>query len=192
MSQFSHQRSLMFHLFLKFYQDLQLVTGNILAIFLSQWSFYTPTMLIHRPRNVSKVNRSLIISRFVSEYYVTMVKWATTTKLAINWLNRAQNISILTLCEATTGVCTKVHLNPVCVIIMYVLYILMAVCFPTTPDYLFFQKHEDESEGWLHRQVGTHWHYMMKINLLRFNSSNGTGFTFCLYWLFISWATIYL
>uniref|UniRef100_A0A8C6M454 A-type potassium channel modulatory protein DPP6 n=1 Tax=Nothobranchius furzeri TaxID=105023 RepID=A0A8C6M454_NOTFU len=43
------------------------------------------------------------------EYYVTMVKWATTTKLAINWLNRAQNISILTLCEATTGVCTKVR-----------------------------------------------------------------------------------
>ncbi|XP_061777520.1 dipeptidyl aminopeptidase-like protein 6 isoform X2 [Nerophis ophidion] len=56
----------------------------------------------------------------LSEFYVTMVKWATTTKLAVNWLNRAQNISMLTLCEATTGVCTK--------------------------------KHEDESEGWLHRQ----------------------------------------
>uniref|UniRef100_A0AAR2JD57 A-type potassium channel modulatory protein DPP6 n=1 Tax=Pygocentrus nattereri TaxID=42514 RepID=A0AAR2JD57_PYGNA len=56
----------------------------------------------------------------IGEYYVTMVKWATSTKLAVNWLNRAQNISILTLCEATTGVCTK--------------------------------KHEDESEGWLHRQ----------------------------------------
>lgn len=39
---------------------------------------------------------------------MTMVKWATSTKVAINWLNRAQNISILTLCEATTGVCTKV------------------------------------------------------------------------------------
>ena len=37
-----------------------------------------------------------------------MVKWATSTKLAVNWLNRAQNISILTLCEATTGVCSKV------------------------------------------------------------------------------------
>ncbi|XP_018603390.2 dipeptidyl aminopeptidase-like protein 6 isoform X1 [Scleropages formosus] len=56
----------------------------------------------------------------IGEYYITMVKWATSTKLAVNWLNRAQNISILTLCEATTGVCTK--------------------------------KHEDESEGWLHRQ----------------------------------------
>lgn len=37
-----------------------------------------------------------------------MVKWATSTKLAVNWLNRAQNNSILTLCEATTGICTKV------------------------------------------------------------------------------------
>lgn len=46
---------------------------------------------------------------FLREYYVTMVKWATTTKLAINWLNRAQNISMLTLCEATTGLCTKVQ-----------------------------------------------------------------------------------
>ncbi|XP_048868041.1 dipeptidyl aminopeptidase-like protein 6 isoform X3 [Brienomyrus brachyistius] len=43
------------------------------------------------------------------EYYITMVKWATSTKLAVNWLNRAQNISFLTLCEATTGVCTKKH-----------------------------------------------------------------------------------
>lgn len=56
---------------------------------------------------------------FFSEYYVTMVKWATTTKLAINWLNRAQNISILTLCEATTGVCTKVRLSVVCVCCVY-------------------------------------------------------------------------
>lgn len=38
-----------------------------------------------------------------------MVKWATSTKLAVNWLNRAQNNSILTLCEATTGVCIKVR-----------------------------------------------------------------------------------
>uniref|UniRef100_A0A8C2FH94 A-type potassium channel modulatory protein DPP6 n=2 Tax=Cyprinus carpio TaxID=7962 RepID=A0A8C2FH94_CYPCA len=47
----------------------------------------------------------------IGEYYVTMVKWATSTKLAVNWLNRAQNISILTLCVATTGVCTKVCLD---------------------------------------------------------------------------------
>ncbi|XP_041735910.1 dipeptidyl aminopeptidase-like protein 6 isoform X2 [Coregonus clupeaformis] len=45
----------------------------------------------------------------IGEDYVTMVKWATTTKLAVNWLNRAQNISMLTLCQATTGICTKKH-----------------------------------------------------------------------------------
>ncbi|XP_028988433.1 dipeptidyl aminopeptidase-like protein 6 isoform X2 [Betta splendens] len=45
--------------------------------------------------------------RIGREYYITMVKWATSTKLAVNWLNRAQNNSILTLCEATTGVCIK-------------------------------------------------------------------------------------
>lgn len=43
------------------------------------------------------------------EYYITMVKWATSTKVAVNWLSRAQNVSILTLCDATTGVCTKVR-----------------------------------------------------------------------------------
>uniref|UniRef100_W5LH02 Dipeptidyl-peptidase 6b n=1 Tax=Astyanax mexicanus TaxID=7994 RepID=W5LH02_ASTMX len=47
--------------------------------------------------------------RIGKEYYITMVKWATSTKLAVNWLNRAQNNSILTLCEATTGICTKKH-----------------------------------------------------------------------------------
>ncbi|KAL4624621.1 dipeptidyl aminopeptidase-like protein 6-like [Arapaima gigas] len=41
------------------------------------------------------------------EHYITMVKWASSTKMAVNWLNRAQNISLLTLCEVTTGVCTK-------------------------------------------------------------------------------------
>lgn len=47
--------------------------------------------------------------RIGREYYITSVKWATSTKLAVNWLNRAQNNSILTLCEATTGVCIKKH-----------------------------------------------------------------------------------
>uniref|UniRef100_A0A4W6DIG9 Dipeptidyl-peptidase 6b n=1 Tax=Lates calcarifer TaxID=8187 RepID=A0A4W6DIG9_LATCA len=47
--------------------------------------------------------------RIGREFYITMVKWATSTKLAVNWLNRAQNNSILTLCEATTGVCIKKH-----------------------------------------------------------------------------------
>lgn len=43
------------------------------------------------------------------EHYITMVKWATSTKVAVNWLSRAQNVSILTLCDATTGLCSKKH-----------------------------------------------------------------------------------
>ncbi|KAM7380904.1 hypothetical protein PAMP_004174 [Pampus punctatissimus] len=42
-----------------------------------------------------------------SEYYITMVKWVTEEKLAVRWVNRAQNMSILSLCDVTAGVCTK-------------------------------------------------------------------------------------
>ncbi|GAA6110201.1 inactive dipeptidyl peptidase 10 isoform X2 [Tachysurus ichikawai] len=42
------------------------------------------------------------------EHYVVMVKWISKTKTAVRWLNRAQNISILTVCDSTTGACVKV------------------------------------------------------------------------------------
>ncbi|XP_067108979.1 inactive dipeptidyl peptidase 10-like isoform X3 [Osmerus mordax] len=41
------------------------------------------------------------------EHYVTMVTWISKTKTAVRWLNRAQNISILTVCDTTTGACVK-------------------------------------------------------------------------------------
>ncbi|XP_038609598.1 inactive dipeptidyl peptidase 10 [Tachyglossus aculeatus] len=41
------------------------------------------------------------------EYYITMVKWVNNTKTLVRWLNRPQNVSILTLCETTTGACSK-------------------------------------------------------------------------------------
>ncbi|XP_075789369.1 inactive dipeptidyl peptidase 10 isoform X2 [Pelodiscus sinensis] len=41
------------------------------------------------------------------EYYITMVKWVNNTKTVVRWLNRPQNISILTVCETTTGACSK-------------------------------------------------------------------------------------
>ncbi|NXE18282.1 DPP10 peptidase, partial [Ardeotis kori] len=41
------------------------------------------------------------------EYYITMVKWVSNTKAVVRWLNRAQNISILTVCETTTGACSR-------------------------------------------------------------------------------------
>uniref|UniRef100_A0A8C1HEU6 Uncharacterized protein n=1 Tax=Cyprinus carpio carpio TaxID=630221 RepID=A0A8C1HEU6_CYPCA len=43
------------------------------------------------------------------EHYVVMVKWISKTKTAVRWLNRAQNISILTVCDSTTGACIKRH-----------------------------------------------------------------------------------
>ncbi|KAL4616633.1 inactive dipeptidyl peptidase 10-like [Arapaima gigas] len=44
-----------------------------------------------------------------SEYYITMVKWVTSQKVTVRWVTRAQNTSILTVCEASTGECVKVH-----------------------------------------------------------------------------------
>ncbi|XP_053733147.1 inactive dipeptidyl peptidase 10-like isoform X1 [Synchiropus splendidus] len=43
------------------------------------------------------------------EHYVTMVKWISKTRTAVRWLNRAQNISILTVCDTTTGACVTRH-----------------------------------------------------------------------------------
>ena len=88
------------------------------------------------------------MSLFASEYYVTMVKWATTTKLAINWLNRAQNISILTLCEATTGVCTKVRPSPVCTLHVHVTFVHVFMHQVKTVTLLF-----SETRGWKWRMV---------------------------------------
>ncbi|XP_028819441.1 inactive dipeptidyl peptidase 10 isoform X2 [Denticeps clupeoides] len=44
-----------------------------------------------------------------SDYYITMVKWLTDQKLAVHWFSRAQDTSILSLCEITTGRCAKKH-----------------------------------------------------------------------------------
>ncbi|XP_062862751.1 inactive dipeptidyl peptidase 10-like [Trichomycterus rosablanca] len=43
------------------------------------------------------------------EHYIVMVKWISKTKMAVRWLNRAQNVSILTVCDSTTGACIKRH-----------------------------------------------------------------------------------
>uniref|UniRef100_F6X7S8 Dipeptidyl-peptidase 10 (inactive) n=1 Tax=Xenopus tropicalis TaxID=8364 RepID=F6X7S8_XENTR len=41
------------------------------------------------------------------DYYITMVKWISNTRTVVRWLNRLQNISVLTVCETTTGACSK-------------------------------------------------------------------------------------
>ncbi|XP_030006928.1 inactive dipeptidyl peptidase 10-like [Sphaeramia orbicularis] len=43
------------------------------------------------------------------DFYITMVKWISNTHLAVRWLNRAQNASLLTVCDATVGACLKRH-----------------------------------------------------------------------------------
>lgn len=42
------------------------------------------------------------------ENYISMVSWISSTRLAVRWLNRAQNQSVLCVCEATTGACSEV------------------------------------------------------------------------------------
>ncbi|XP_038866806.1 inactive dipeptidyl peptidase 10 [Salvelinus namaycush] len=39
--------------------------------------------------------------------YISMVKWISSTRLVVRWLNRAQNQSELCVCEATTGACSE-------------------------------------------------------------------------------------
>uniref|UniRef100_A0A8D0ARX6 Inactive dipeptidyl peptidase 10-like n=1 Tax=Sander lucioperca TaxID=283035 RepID=A0A8D0ARX6_SANLU len=43
------------------------------------------------------------------DFYITMVKWLGNTHLAVRWVNRPQNASVLTVCEATIGVCLQRH-----------------------------------------------------------------------------------
>uniref|UniRef100_A0A3B4D350 Dipeptidyl peptidase like 10 n=1 Tax=Pygocentrus nattereri TaxID=42514 RepID=A0A3B4D350_PYGNA len=44
-----------------------------------------------------------------SEYYISMVRWVTEEYVAVRWLNRAQNTSILSLCYIHTGECVRKH-----------------------------------------------------------------------------------
>ncbi|XP_023819733.1 inactive dipeptidyl peptidase 10 isoform X1 [Oryzias latipes] len=43
------------------------------------------------------------------DFYITMVKWISDTHLAVRWLNRAQNSSLLTVCDTTVGACLQRH-----------------------------------------------------------------------------------
>ncbi|XP_071792370.1 A-type potassium channel modulatory protein DPP6-like isoform X4 [Asterias amurensis] len=48
-----------------------------------------------------------IISK--KDYYYQHVVWVDTNQVAVVWLNRPQNVSILTLCQVKTGECTINH-----------------------------------------------------------------------------------
>uniref|UniRef100_A0A3Q0S745 Dipeptidyl-peptidase 6b n=1 Tax=Amphilophus citrinellus TaxID=61819 RepID=A0A3Q0S745_AMPCI len=44
---------------------------------------------------------------FRADSYISMVTWISSTRLAVRWLNRAQNQSVFCVCEATTGACSE-------------------------------------------------------------------------------------
>ncbi|XP_078620167.1 A-type potassium channel modulatory protein DPP6-like isoform X4 [Branchiostoma floridae x Branchiostoma japonicum] len=41
------------------------------------------------------------------DYYFSSVVWATDNKVAVTWLNRRQNLSIICICNAVTGSCSE-------------------------------------------------------------------------------------
>ncbi|XP_023282846.1 inactive dipeptidyl peptidase 10-like isoform X1 [Seriola lalandi dorsalis] len=43
------------------------------------------------------------------DFYVTMVKWISNTHVAVRWLSRPQNASLMTVCDATLGACLQRH-----------------------------------------------------------------------------------
>lgn len=45
------------------------------------------------------------------DFYVTMVTWISNTHLAVRWVNRPQNASLLTECDATIGACKPVGID---------------------------------------------------------------------------------
>uniref|UniRef100_A0A8C6TG36 Uncharacterized protein n=1 Tax=Neogobius melanostomus TaxID=47308 RepID=A0A8C6TG36_9GOBI len=47
-------------------------------------------------------------------HYISMVTWISSTRLAVRWLNRAQNQSVLCVCEATTGACSECLMLALC------------------------------------------------------------------------------
>lgn len=84
-----------------------------------------------------------------SEYYITMVKWVGPESLSVRWVNRAQNMSILSLCSVVMGICASVRTTlwrdlqaraPCTVCLLTCLF-------------LIFQKNVMTSEKWLDRQV---------------------------------------
>ncbi|XP_028322872.1 inactive dipeptidyl peptidase 10-like [Gouania willdenowi] len=47
--------------------------------------------------------------RQLRDFYITMVTWLSNTHLAVRWINRPQNNSLLTVCDSITGVCLQRH-----------------------------------------------------------------------------------
>ena len=64
-------------------------------------------MLIHVMKHDMDSNK-LIFSYFCRDYYFTAVSWVRSDAIAVIWMNRAQNISLVTECNQPTWICKKV------------------------------------------------------------------------------------
>ncbi|XP_036804317.1 inactive dipeptidyl peptidase 10 [Oncorhynchus mykiss] len=71
---------------------------NIPAVTLYVVNVFSPAHTLRMTAPVSFKNRG---------HYISMVKWTSGTRLAVRWLNRVQNQSVLSVCEATTGICSQ-------------------------------------------------------------------------------------
>nr|XP_046167967.1 inactive dipeptidyl peptidase 10-like [Oncorhynchus gorbuscha] len=71
---------------------------NIPAVTLYVVNVFSPAHTLRMTAPVSLKNRG---------HYISMVKWTSGTRLAVRWLNRVQNQPVLSVCEATTGVCSQ-------------------------------------------------------------------------------------
>ncbi|XP_045548083.1 inactive dipeptidyl peptidase 10 [Salmo salar] len=71
---------------------------NIPAVTLYVVNVFSPAHTLRMTAPVSLKNRG---------HYISMVKWTSGTRLVVRWLNRVQNQSVLSVCEATTGVCSQ-------------------------------------------------------------------------------------
>ena len=46
----------------------------------------------------------------VRDHYFTTVGWVSDSEVMISWLNRHQNVSVLSFCDAAAGTCKSVRL----------------------------------------------------------------------------------
>lgn len=51
------------------------------------------------------------------DHYFTTVAWATNDEVMIAWLNRHQNVSLLSFCNITAGICQTVYILEIILII---------------------------------------------------------------------------
>ena len=57
---------------------------------------------------MSALSTHIIFSYFCRDYYFTAVSWVRSDAIAVIWMNRAQNISLVTECNQPTWICKKV------------------------------------------------------------------------------------